>query len=114
MTTQTHSAAPDLPVDMIIFGGGGDLSARKLLPALYMAHLHGKLPKKSRILAIGRQDWTRERYLEFVETHSRPFVDVKSQTPEAWQAFLAIFEYVRVDVTSAEDYARLASVSAGN
>ncbi len=115
-TAMTISAPEslDLPLDMVIFGGGGDLSARKLLPALYMAHLHGKLPKKTRILAIGRQDWTRERYLEFVETHSRPFVDVKAQTPEAWQAFLAIFEYVRVDVTSAEDYARLASVSAGD
>ena len=49
MTTQTPSSAPDLPVDMIIFGGAGDLSARKLLPALYMAHLHGNLPAQSRI-----------------------------------------------------------------
>ncbi len=112
MTTSAQESL-NLPLDMVIFGGGGDLSARKLLPALYMAHVHGKLPAKTRILAIGRQDWTRERYLEFVETHSRPFVEVKAQTPEAWQAFLAIFEYVRVDVTSAEDYARLATVSAG-
>ena len=42
----TSSAHPDtsLPLDMIIFGGMGDLAMRKLLPALYMAHLHGNLP----------------------------------------------------------------------
>ncbi|HEY4294893.1 MAG TPA: hypothetical protein VGM85_00310, partial [Paraburkholderia sp.] len=39
MTTQHAPATPDLPLDMIIFGGTGDLSFRKLLPALYMAHL---------------------------------------------------------------------------
>jgi glucose-6-phosphate 1-dehydrogenase len=44
---------------MIIFGGAGDLSARKLLPALFMAHSHGNLPGDTRILAIGRRDWTR-------------------------------------------------------
>ncbi|MCO8646207.1 hypothetical protein KGP93_38615, partial [Burkholderia multivorans] len=39
MTNQPTQTAADRPVDMIIFGGGGDLAARKLLPALYMAHL---------------------------------------------------------------------------
>ncbi|BCF99322.1 hypothetical protein PPGU19_038910 [Paraburkholderia sp. PGU19] len=46
MTTSTAPASPDRPLDMIIFGGAGDLSARKLLPALYMAHTHGNLPPK--------------------------------------------------------------------
>ena len=44
MTTSHAPATPDLPLDMIIFGGAGDLSARKLLPALFMAHSHGNLP----------------------------------------------------------------------
>jgi glucose-6-phosphate 1-dehydrogenase len=112
--TISSTESLDLPLDMVIFGGGGDLSARKLLPALFMAHLHGTLPKQTRILAIGRQDWTRERYLEFVETKSRPFIEPKALSPENWEAFLAIFEYVKIDVTSAEDYRRLAEVSSGD
>ena len=55
----TPTPAPDteLPLDMVIFGGVGDLAMRKLLPALYMAYLHGNLPGATRILATGRQDW---------------------------------------------------------
>ncbi len=58
---------------MIIFGGTGDLSFRKLLPALYMAHLHCNLPPETRILAIGRKHWSREEYIaEFMEQKATP------------------------------------------
>ena len=96
---------------MIIFGGAGDLSARKLLPALYMAHLHGNLPASTRIIAIGRKDWTRDEYLEFVQKQSRPFVDSAALEGNAWQSFLATFDYVKLDVSKAEDYARLAEIT---
>ncbi|MGF6758662.1 glucose-6-phosphate dehydrogenase [Paraburkholderia sp. GAS334] len=111
MTTQTTQALPDLPLDMIIFGGGGDLSARKLLPALYMAHQHCNLPAGTRILAIGRKNWTRDEYLAFMEEHSKPFVEHKALDAASWDKFLALFEYVRIDVDSAADYARLAEAS---
>ncbi|WP_133645272.1 glucose-6-phosphate dehydrogenase [Paraburkholderia flava] len=114
MTNQTAPASPDLPLDMIIFGGGGDLSARKLLPALYMAHQHGNLPADTRILAIGRRPWSRDEYLGFMEEQSKPFVGDKAFDAASWDRFLALFEYVRVDVGSAEDYARLAQVSRPN
>ncbi len=111
MTTQTAQNSPDLPLDMIIFGGGGDLSARKLLPALYMAHLHCNLPAETRILAIGRKNWTRDDYLAFMEEHSKPFVDAKALDPSAWDKFLSLFEYVHIDVDAPADYTRLADVS---
>ena len=113
MTTQNPSAS-DLPVDMIIFGGGGDLSARKLLPALYMAHLHCNLPPETRIIAIGRKDWSRDQYLAFMEEHSRPFVDSKALDPQSWDKFLALFDYVRIDIDSAADFQRLAQTSRPN
>ncbi len=79
MTTQHASATPDLPLDMIIFGGTGDLSFRKLLPALYMAHLHCNLPPDTRILTIGRKPWSREEYInEFMELKAKPFIEKKA------------------------------------
>ena len=76
MTTQHASASSNLPLDMIIFGGTGDLSFRKLLPALYMAHLHCNLPPDTRILTIGRKPWSREEYIhEFMEAKAKPFID---------------------------------------
>src|SRR5690349_11187223 len=97
------------PLDMIIFGGGGDLAARKLLPALYMAHMHCNLPADTRILAIGRKDWPRENYLKnFMEEQARPFIDAKVFDAQSWDKFLALFDYVRVDVENPSDFQRLA------
>jgi glucose-6-phosphate 1-dehydrogenase len=108
--TQHSSTDSASPLDMIIFGGGGDLSARKLLPALYMAHLHGNLPADTRIIAVGRKDWTREQYLTFMEEHSRPFVDKAAVEQAAWDNFLALFEYVRIDIGAPGDYSRLGAI----
>ncbi|WDD90670.1 glucose-6-phosphate dehydrogenase (plasmid) [Burkholderia sp. FERM BP-3421] len=104
----SSSPVSELPLDMVIFGGAGDLSARKLLPALYMAHLHGSLPDATRIIAVGRGRWSREQYLDFVETRSRPFVDAKALEPEAWGRFLARFEYACVDINDVDAYTSLA------
>ena len=41
--------------DLVLFGGTGDLTWRKLMPALFQAFRHGKLPDGGRILAISRQ-----------------------------------------------------------
>ncbi len=92
---------------MVIFGGAGDLSVRKLLPALYMAHAHGSLPASTRVIAVGRSDWTREEYLRFVEERSRPFVDAHALTPEAWDSFLSCFDYAHVDIEVPDTYRNL-------
>ena len=108
MTNQPAQAAPDQqPVDMIIFGGAGDLAVRKLLPALYMAHLHGNLPPQTRILAVGRRDWSIDEYRQFVDDQSRPFIDRKAFNADAWDRFLGLFVYVRIDVNVGDDYKRL-------
>ena len=38
--------------DLVLFGGTGDLTWRKLMPALFQAFRHGKLPAGGRILAV--------------------------------------------------------------
>ncbi len=95
---------------MIIFGGMGDLAMRKLLPALYMAHLHGNLPAATRIISTGRQDFGREAYLAFVEENSRAFISDGNFADEAWRSFLQRLEFVRVDVQQ-DDLAALAGVA---
>ncbi|MEX3613322.1 MAG: glucose-6-phosphate dehydrogenase [Burkholderia gladioli] len=111
MTNQHNQPAQDQPVDMIIFGGGGDLAARKLLPALYMAHLHRNLPAETRIITVGRRDWGIDGYRKFMEEQSRPFIDGKAFDQQAWGRFLDLFQYVLIDVNEAGDYQRLAEAS---
>ncbi|MDO8284012.1 MAG: glucose-6-phosphate dehydrogenase, partial [Rhodoferax sp.] len=106
----TRSTAPDVrpdALDLIIFGGAGDLSVRKLLPALYTAHLHGNLPAGTRIQPVGRQPFSRADFLAFLQARVVPFIEPKAFEEAAWQDFLTRLHYVAMDVTQAQDYAAL-------
>ena len=103
----THTIPTAGTLDIVIFGGAGDLSFRKLLPALYMAHLHDKLDASARIIAVGRQEWTRQEYLDFIDKNSPAFIEKEALTPDDWQSFLNRLAYVSMDVTHASDYAKL-------
>ena len=108
----THPNPPAGTLDIVIFGGAGDLSFRKLLPALYMAHLHDKLQADTRIVAIGRQPWSRDEYLNFIDSHSPAFIEKNAFSSSDWQGFLSRLTYVSMDVTSLADYAKLKEVCA--
>jgi glucose-6-phosphate 1-dehydrogenase len=97
-------------LDIVIFGGAGDLSFRKLLPALYMAHLHSRLSPETRIVAVGRQNWSREEYLEFIDKNSPQFIEKNAFTADDWKRFMDRLVYVSLDVTAASDYAKLKAV----
>ena len=100
-----------LPLDMVIFGGMGDLAMRKLLPALYSAYLHGNLPGSTRIISTGRQDFDRNAYLAHVAEHSRGFIASDNFDEKTWDGFLRLLEYVRLDVQQAPDFGALAKAS---
>jgi glucose-6-phosphate 1-dehydrogenase len=100
-----------LPLDMVIFGGMGDLAMRKLLPALYSAFLHGNLPPATRIISTGRQQLSREAYLAHVAEHSRTFIAKDNFDEKTWDGFLHLLEYVLLDVQQAPDFGALAQAS---
>ena len=114
--TLASASAPDnaLPLDMTIFGGMGDLAMRKLLPALYMAYLHGNLPPSTRILSPGRQQFDRDAYLAHVQEHSRGFIAAANFNDKTWDGFLQLLEYVMLDVQAAPDFSNLAAASRPN
>jgi len=49
---------------MVIFGASGDLTRRKLMPALYLLHKHKRLPQRFAILGVSRTEYTDEGYRE--------------------------------------------------
>ncbi|MBU3648372.1 MAG: glucose-6-phosphate dehydrogenase [Limnohabitans sp.] len=103
--TSTQPVAGEL--DIVIFGGAGDLSFRKLLPALYMAHLHDKLDARTRIIAVGRQEWSRDEYLAFIDKNSPAFIDAEAFNTNDWQGFLSRLAYVSLDITQAAEFSKL-------
>ena len=71
---------------IVIFGGGGDLAHRKLLPALYNLQVDGLLPKDVVIVGVGRKEMSDDAYRQFakdgITQFSRRPIEEKS-----WQTF---------------------------
>ena len=95
----------------VLFGGTGDLSMRKILPALYQAHRGGMLPEGGKIVAVARSVSDRDEYLQWVEEHvkqhARPSIDDAS-----WRSFLDRILFVKLDLGRTEDYEMLRDVVA--
>lgn len=58
---------------MVIFGGTGDLTKRKLVPALYNLLIEGQLPDNFFVVAVGRRDKTTEDFVAEMEVALKEF-----------------------------------------
>lgn len=56
-----------ISTNLTIFGGTGDLTFTKLLPALYTMDITGKLPEDSCITIIGRRDYDSSHYRQIAD-----------------------------------------------
>jgi glucose-6-phosphate 1-dehydrogenase len=99
--------------DLIIFGGTGDLSMRKLLPALYHRDRDGQIVDNSRIIAVGRGDTPREEYLGQVESALRAHSSGTFDEAQ-WQAFSKRLHYVRADATNHGHWQQLVDMLRGH
>ncbi len=93
------------PLTVFIFGASGDLTKRKLIPALFSLFLKGGLPRV-RIVGFARRDWTQKTFREVV----RGILD-SDDSPEApvevKEAFLSDIGFIRSSFESAEGYAAI-------
>ncbi|EJF75349.1 glucose-6-phosphate dehydrogenase [Bartonella alsatica] len=91
---------PVSPFDCIVFGGNGDLTSRKLIPALYHCQCVGQFSEPTRIIGVARSAWSNEEYQNFVRTSLEKHVHPKDLNQIELNRFLARLTYVSVDVTS--------------
>ena len=93
-------------VDLIIFGATGDLSARKLFPALFQLDAAGLLPDDLRIIAVGRQEQTTEAFhhelLARMSSAKR-----QSISDTAWQQFAQRLTYLSADFSTPSAFSDL-------
>jgi glucose-6-phosphate 1-dehydrogenase len=97
---------PD-PSTLVIFGASGDLTHRKLVPALYNLLLDGLLPDSFAVVGVARREMDDETFIaglkEALREHSRrPLEDA------AWRRLAEHISYVAVDGDDGEGYRRLA------
>ncbi|MCW2311833.1 glucose-6-phosphate dehydrogenase [Rhodoferax antarcticus] len=93
--------------DLVLFGGTGDLSWRKLMPSLFQAFKHGSLPAGARIIGIGRDDLSDERYRALIASRFEHVELEKRPSTEEFDRFAALLEFVSMDLSKPEHYAHL-------
>ncbi|MEV6985854.1 glucose-6-phosphate dehydrogenase [Sphaerisporangium sp. NPDC051017] len=81
-----------------MFGGTGDLSMRKLLPALYHSDRDGRLAPETRIIALSRAGLDDADFRGKVEAEVRP--GLHADDAEGWDRFLGRLHHVTADVTA--------------
>jgi glucose-6-phosphate 1-dehydrogenase len=94
------------PCLAVIFGGAGDLSHRKLLPALYNLSLDGELPQNFGIVGFAIDDLNDESFRNFARDGVAKF----SRQPlkdDAWARFSSRLHFHRGSFTDPGDYAHL-------
>jgi glucose-6-phosphate 1-dehydrogenase len=93
--------------DLVFFGGTGDLTWRKLMPALFQAFRHGKLPEGGRILAVARDDRSDDEYRAFIRERFSEVEPSKRPNEDEFARFAALLHYRRMDLSQPADYAGL-------
>ncbi|OWK46747.1 glucose-6-phosphate dehydrogenase [Fimbriiglobus ruber] len=90
-----------VPLTVVIFGASGDLTARKLIPALYNLALKNRLPEGTRVVGVARSDYSDAAYRDHIGERVRDAF-LKSGVvwdATAWAKFAANLFYVPTDVT---------------
>ena len=76
--------------DLYLFGGTGDLSNRKLIPAMFRQETLGSIDDASQIIGIGSRDLSTEEYISMVnESLNKYYFDLLI-TSSAYQFISAI------------------------
>lgn len=98
-----------MPHTLVIFGASGDLTSRKLIPALYLLHRKGRLPSDTRIVGVSRTAFSHDQWRSELAASTQKYLG-KAFDPTAWEAFAGSIYYQPGDIGKSEDFAALAKM----
>lgn len=90
---------------LVIFGASGDLTWRKLIPALFHAHIEGSLPDNFAVLGVGRTELSDDDFR--LKMHEGIAQFVKHSVHEDVVAFTQKLYYISIDTSATEGYVAL-------
>ena len=95
---------PRIPCAIVVFGASGDLTSRKLLPALYCLYQNDYLPEKFALLGCSRTKFTDESFREHLYKH---IASIEGCTKEDWNIFAKNIHYQQIDYNNPDDGKKL-------
>ena len=91
---------------IVIFGASGDLTSRKLVPALYNSFKKGRLPENLNVVGFARRPYTDESFRSILREGLLNF-SPDSFDASTWEQFAGRLRYIQGDLDLGSDFARL-------
>jgi len=101
------------PCSVVIFGASGDLTARKLIPALYHLCKEKQIPSDFRIVGLARREKTNDSWRDELRQALAQFSRTKPVNDAVWTDFARHVYYCQGDLTDTAAYTRLEQQLAG-
>ena len=93
---------------IVIVGATGDLTRRKLLPALFNLRCKGRLPEDARIVGFARSLESDDQFREYMWKGVGEFGDLRVQE-DRWEAFARNLFFVQGSLSNVDDFVKLRS-----
>jgi glucose-6-phosphate 1-dehydrogenase len=90
----------------IIFGASGDLTSRKLIPALFQLFRKNRLGEKTRIVGFSRSPFSHDQWRQKLAETTAKYAG-ETFDDELWQSFAENIFYLAGDIGKREDFDRL-------
>lgn len=100
------------PCVMVIFGATGDLTGRKLLPALYSLSHDGELPTKFACVGFARRDKSDDDFRNEMKKAVSSYSRIKPGSDDSWDSFAESLYYHRSEFDNDEGYESLSKMLA--
>jgi glucose-6-phosphate 1-dehydrogenase len=94
------------PLILVIFGASGDLTARKLIPAVYNLKQQRRLPPELTIVGVARRDWSHDYFREQMRKGLEEYGQGVG-AEELWQDFAQGLFYCSADMDDPKSYQKL-------
>src|SRR6266852_2532042 len=98
------------PCTVIIFGASGDLTKRKLVPALYRLTQERLLPAEFAIVGFARSAMSHEDFRGKMKDAIVTYSEAKRVDDAVWDSFAKGIFYVAGDVNNAESYRKISEM----
>lgn len=92
---------------LVIFGASGDLTYRKLVPALFDLYKQKSLPEKFAMLGVARSDFSDESFREKMVDGIKQFSLSKNAPQEDIDAFASKLTYLSIETENSAEYSKL-------
>jgi glucose-6-phosphate 1-dehydrogenase len=96
------------PVLIVIFGASGDLTQRKLVPAIHALSCEGLLPEHTAVLGLARTALSDEDFRQQLKAGVEAYGRITPEQCQRWDEFADRFSYLPITYDDPASYAMLA------